>query len=78
MGIPVVLAYLGFLNIDEMPDPFPSAAAWRNEVKEHSDGIVPASVWESKVTVGNTPIYPIIRSFDLQWIPFGNPAREDA
>jgi hypothetical protein len=78
MGIPVLLVYLGFLNVDEMPDPFPCAATWRDGVEQYSDGIVPASVWESKVMVGNTPIYPIIRSLDLQWIPFGNSAREDA
>lgn len=72
MGIPVVLVYLGFLNADEMPGHFPSAGEWCSAVREYSNGIVPGGVWESKVIVGNTPIYSIIRSLDLQWVPFGN------
>lgn len=68
MGIPVVLVYLGFLNADEMPNPFPSAGAWCDAVREYSNGIVPDGVWESKVMVGDTPIYPIIRSLDFQWV----------
>lgn len=77
MGIPVVLVYLGFLNADEMPGPFPSAEAWREAVCEHSRGILPDGVWESRVMVGNTPVYPIIRSLDLQCVPFGNSATHE-
>ena len=72
MGVPVVLVYLGFLNADEMSDPFPSAGAWCDAVRKYSNGIVPDGVWESKVIVGNTPIYSIIRSLDLHWIAFGH------
>ncbi len=72
MDIPVVLVYLGFLNADEMPNPFPSTGAWCDAVREYSNGIVSDGVWESKIMVGNTPIYSIIRSLDLQWILVGN------
>ncbi len=76
MGIPVVLVYLGFLNADEMPAPFPSPAAWCDAVHEYSQEIIPERVWESKVMVGDTPIFPIIRSLDLHWISSGNFAGE--
>ena len=74
MGIPVVLVYLGFLNADEMEDPLSSAEAWCGAVRAYSSGIVPAGVWGSRVIVGSTPIYPIIRSIDLQCVPFGDTA----
>lgn len=67
MGIPVILVYLGFLNADEMLNPFPSAEAWRNAVCSYSEGIVPNGVWENKIMIGDTPIHPIIRSLDLEW-----------
>lgn len=72
MSIPVVLVYLGFLNVDEMTRPFLSAGAWRDAVLEHSSGVVPSGAWGTRVMVGNTPIYPIIRSLDLQYVPFGD------
>ena len=70
LGIPVILVYLGFLNADEMPKPFPSADAWSKAVREYSSGIVPDSAWGSKLIVDKTPIYPIIRSLDSEWVPF--------
>lgn len=77
MGIPVILVYLGFLNADEMQTSirFPSAEAWREAVREYAKGIVPDGVWESKVMSGGSPIYPIIRSLDLQW-PLPTPLEE--
>lgn len=69
LGIPVVLVYLGFLNADEMPDPFPSADSWNDAVRAYSSGIIPDGAWESMLMVDKTPIYPIIRSLDLQFVP---------
>ncbi|MDY6950507.1 MAG: hypothetical protein SWE60_03270 [Thermodesulfobacteriota bacterium] len=74
MGIPVILVYLGFLNADEMPSPFPSEEAWSNAVYEYSKGIVPDGVWESKVMVRGTSFCPIIRSLDLEWRVFAGHA----
>lgn len=69
LGIPVVLVYLGFLNADEMPSPFPTADSWNNAVRTYSSSIIPDNAWESKLMVDKTPFYPIIRSLDLQFVP---------
>jgi len=74
LGIPVILVYLGFLNADEMPVPFSSADEWSVAVREYSRGVVPDSAWGGKLVIGNTPIYPMIRSLDLKWVQFGDVA----
>ena len=68
MGVPVVLVYLGFLNVDEMPGPFTSAQEWEDFVRDYSRDIIPEDTWASKVMVNGTPIYPVIRSLDHQWM----------
>jgi hypothetical protein len=62
LGIPVVLVYLGFLNADEMQDSFPDAQSWDNAVRNYARDFVPESVWGSKLMLGDTPFYPLIKS----------------
>ena len=65
LGFPVVLVYLGFLNADEMRDPFLNAQSWDNAVRNYAEGFVPESVWESKLMFDNTHIHPLIRSMEI-------------
>ncbi len=66
LGIPVVLVYLGFLNADEMENSFSDSQAWGNEIRSYARGIVPVSVWDRKLLLGDTPICPIIRSIKIR------------
>ncbi|MFH1372369.1 MAG: hypothetical protein ABII79_01020 [bacterium] len=70
LGIPVVLVYLGFLNADEMRDPFPDVQSWDNAVRNYARDFVPESVWGNKLMLDNVPIYPLIRSMNirLEWV----------
>lgn len=68
LGVPVILVYLGFLNAHEMQDrgrPIPSHDDWEKLVKTHSDGLVPQSVWESRLTCHAKPLIPLIRSVEV-------------
>ncbi|MEE9443064.1 MAG: hypothetical protein V3V99_10410 [candidate division Zixibacteria bacterium] len=66
LGIPVVLVYLGFLNADEMPNPFSGAQSWDKAVRDYAKDLVPESVWGSKLTLDDAPIYPLIRSMKIR------------
>jgi hypothetical protein len=70
LGVPVVLIYLGFLHAEEMRDqglPLDSAEIWERLVRDHSQGIVPRSVWDHVISIQGTPVRAVIRSmeFDL-------------
>lgn len=65
LGVPVVLVYLGFLNAVEMPQPFQDHADWERRLHEYADGSMPRNVWNSRVTIGGTPLIPLIRSTDV-------------
>ena len=73
LGIPVVLVYLGFLNADEMRDPFPDAQSWDNAVRNYAKGFVPDSVWGSKLILDDTSFYPLIRSMKIPLKSIGEP-----
>ena len=65
LGVPVVLVWLGFLQADEMSDqgtPFGDAKQWIARVINHSQGCVPAAVWDQCLDIGGTPLIPLIRS----------------
>lgn len=76
LGIPVVLVYLGFLNADEMRNPFTDGQSWDNAVRDYARNCVPESVWSSKLMVDDTPIYPLIRSMTLPLNSNGRPLDE--
>jgi hypothetical protein len=66
LGVPVVLAYLGFLNAKEMGQPFTSHEAWERCLLAYADGTVPRTVWNSgSIQVNDTPLVPLIRSVDV-------------
>lgn len=68
-GIPVVLIYLGFLNAKEMENGnrlvLTSDEQWQRCVRSRSAGIIPPEAWDGKIMVENTPIFPMIRSLDV-------------
>ena len=70
LGVPVILVYLGFLNVTHMADkgpPFPSAEDWEQAVRNHARGIVPGAAWGDPLDIGGTPLIPLIRSIELGW-----------
>jgi len=68
MGVPVVMAYLGFLNANEMAVgkqvPFATPDDWDRLVRAHSASLFPQSVWGQSISVAGTCFIPIIRSFE--------------
>ncbi len=69
LGVPVVLVYLGFLNADEMPRPFRSAAAWADRVREWSRVCVPEAAWGAELGFGTTPFIPLLRAAEIRFEP---------
>ncbi len=68
LGVPVVLVYLGFLNAGEMKDrgePLSDARHWQNIVQNHSESVVPVSVWVEPVLINCTPLHALIRSTEI-------------
>ena len=67
LGVPVVLAYLGFLNAVEMADigqPFRSKDEWKAVLTDHSDGIVDQKSWGEWLDIGGTPMIPVVRAYE--------------
>jgi len=63
LRVPVVLVYLGFLNAKEMgAGYFKTAGEWTACVLDHSQGVVPATVWGKPIDISGTPIWPLIAS----------------
>jgi hypothetical protein len=68
MGIPVILVYLGFLNVDEMPNPFKSADDWRKAVLEYAKNIVPEKAWKGEpIPTSGVPFRALIRAVDVKF-----------
>lgn len=66
LGIPIVLVYLGFLNAEEMVQPFTSHEAWERCLLTYAEGTVPRRVWNSgEIQVNGTPVIALIRSADV-------------
>jgi hypothetical protein len=62
LGVPVILVWLGFLNAQEMKNPFSSEEDWREAVLKYSTVVVPANAWERSIEVNGTPFLSLIRS----------------
>lgn len=70
LGIPVVLVYLGFLNAEEMSHcgrPFANSRQWREFMWRHGGGVVPESSWGTRLESAKAPMWPLLRSIDLNW-----------
>jgi hypothetical protein len=68
LGVPVILVYLGFLRAEEMRDqgePFADASAWDSSVRAYSQGIVPESVWNTRMVIQDTPLRVLLRSIEV-------------
>jgi hypothetical protein len=65
LGIPVILVYLGFLNVTDMPgyNVFRTAEEWTDAMHNHAEGIVPRDAWGRELNVNGTPLIPLIRSW---------------
>lgn len=80
LGIPVVLAYVGFLNASEMAyqgRPFPTLQSWESAVRSHAEGVVPHDVWEEEIDVTGTPLRAIIRALEFPLPNTANPSKPD-
>jgi hypothetical protein len=66
LGVPVVLVFAGVLGADEMSyggrRSFQTSDEWRRLLLDHAEGVVPASVWGTRIDVNGTPLFPLIRS----------------
>jgi hypothetical protein len=68
MGVPVVLAYLGFTQAREMADrgePFADGTAWEKTVRDYSAAIAPSSVWDNPMRVRDASATCCIRSTEI-------------
>lgn len=65
LGVPVVLVYLGFLNVTDMSRyrVFNTAEEWKDAVYKHAEGIVPRDAWGKELHINGTPLIPLIRSW---------------
>ncbi len=65
LGKPVVLVYLGFLNANEMPQPFADQTSWETSLRKYAGSFVPQKAWNSRIDVYGVPLIPLIRSADV-------------
>ena len=72
LGVPVILLYLGFLNAKEMEQDGPrfrSEVDWARALKDHSRRAMDDSIWENRLEVNGTPLWPLIRAIELPFPP---------
>jgi hypothetical protein len=69
LGVPVVLVYLGFLNVQEMDTKknsiFTTLPKWQEAVLDRAKGTVPAEAWNRRLDIDGIPIFPLIRAADV-------------
>ncbi|MDD2230208.1 MAG: hypothetical protein PHY48_12425 [Candidatus Cloacimonetes bacterium] len=68
-GIPVVLIYLGFLNCEEMNSNSRSILRtkedWSILFRDDLNHVIPYSIWNKPINVGNASFFPIIATGQL-------------
>lgn len=72
LDYPVALVYLGFLNALEMSDkgaPLQSHREWEDLVRNHSERLCPAAIWDHSIDVNGRSIVPVIRSVEQPLSP---------
>ena len=72
LGMPVVLLYLGFLNVQDMADDGPlfrSEAEWTRTVKDHCRGAVDERCWGEWLDFAGVPFIALIRGIDQPFDP---------
>jgi hypothetical protein len=68
LGVPVVLVYLGFINVPEVADlghPFDSPGTWEKYMRGYAKDFVPDNAWNKKLNINGTSLYCLIRSMEL-------------
>lgn len=73
-GIPVILAYLGFIGCEEMRKgkiqrPLESYQEWQKIVLEHSRSLFPNEVWNREWRVNGQSFIPLILTSDQTLFP---------
>jgi hypothetical protein len=66
LGVPVILVYLGFLNVNDMPRRrlLKTDGEWTEAVYKYAEGSVPSGIWNQKtLDINGTPLIPLIRSW---------------
>lgn len=67
LGWPVVLVYLGFLNVGEMPEPLLTQTDWECRLRAYAQGVVPNEAWGSEIkTNAGASVHPLISSVELE------------
>ncbi len=68
LGIPVILAYLGFISCEEMRKgrqrPMSSQEEWEELVRNHSGPLFPNEVWNQEWRVHGQSFIPVILTSD--------------
>lgn len=69
LGIPVILAYLGFTNCEEMrkgkqQQPIASHEEWEGLVRRHSQPLFPKEVWNQESRVHGQSFIPLILTYN--------------
>ena len=49
-------------------DIFDSDSAWQTTVRDYAKDTVPENAWEQTLDINGTPLTPIIRSMDMNWL----------
>lgn len=72
LGFSVILIYLGFVKAYEMKDkgqPFANAAAWEGVVREHSEVLFPAEIWNQPWRCNGRLLIPLIKAVEQPLSP---------
>lgn len=73
LGFPVILVYLGFLNVEEKWEGkgnlFANHSDWEQLVRTHSKPTVPPDVWNQRWMSNGQPFIPLIGSKDQKLPP---------
>ena len=78
LGIPTVLVYLGFTGDSGISDvglPLGGHRHWQEVLLEHAAPVVPEQFWGRRINVGNTSMWPLIRSLPVREVSASMPPR---
>jgi hypothetical protein len=62
LGYSVTLVYLGFLQANDMQGSFQSEEEWERLVRQHSECLFPAQVWEQPIHIQGSILVPLVRT----------------
>lgn len=68
LNVPTILLYLGFTGDSGIADagpPFTTDQSWQDAFTAYAKGVVPATILERRLDVGPSPIWVIVRSWQV-------------